>query len=252
MPNPGNPQSLNRYAYVFNNPLRYADPTGYDPLGDEWQGAFRGQHGRDPEWQDRLVRLFSIAFPDEWDWSRFYTSDGSYIDGSLETVLREDVLRDERPVDRYWADVPQALENLAGYYDEGEESLLTRDIGTLFGGLPDRFEASAWSAVSDRDNPTHVWVYVNPEGLPLWLTGDSDKDANIHHWAWGLTMGYEYYGIAGSVINTGREFTQFEGDFRNTWSDIVIGNAGAALGCAIRVLGAFEIKRRFGFYMMQW
>jgi RHS repeat-associated protein len=29
VPNPGNPQTLNRYAYVHNNPLRYVDPTGH-------------------------------------------------------------------------------------------------------------------------------------------------------------------------------------------------------------------------------
>lgn len=28
VPNPANPQSLNRYSYVLNNPLRYTDPTG--------------------------------------------------------------------------------------------------------------------------------------------------------------------------------------------------------------------------------
>ncbi len=28
VPTPGNPQSLNRYAYVDNNPLRYTDPSG--------------------------------------------------------------------------------------------------------------------------------------------------------------------------------------------------------------------------------
>jgi RHS repeat-associated protein len=30
VPDPTNPQSLNRYAYTLNNPLRYRDPTGHD------------------------------------------------------------------------------------------------------------------------------------------------------------------------------------------------------------------------------
>ncbi len=29
VPNPGNPQDLNRYSYVRNSPLRYTDPTGH-------------------------------------------------------------------------------------------------------------------------------------------------------------------------------------------------------------------------------
>ncbi len=29
VPRPGNPQSLNRYSYVDNNPLRYTDPSGH-------------------------------------------------------------------------------------------------------------------------------------------------------------------------------------------------------------------------------
>ncbi|MFH0769583.1 MAG: RHS repeat-associated core domain-containing protein [Chloroflexota bacterium] len=30
VPQSANPQALNRYSYVLNNPLRYTDPTGYD------------------------------------------------------------------------------------------------------------------------------------------------------------------------------------------------------------------------------
>jgi len=29
VPEPGNPQALNRYAYVYNNPLRHTDPSGH-------------------------------------------------------------------------------------------------------------------------------------------------------------------------------------------------------------------------------
>jgi RHS repeat-associated protein len=31
VPGAGNPQALNRYALVFNNPLKYIDPSGHDP-----------------------------------------------------------------------------------------------------------------------------------------------------------------------------------------------------------------------------
>lgn len=30
MPEPRNPQALNRYAYVYNNPARYTDPSGHE------------------------------------------------------------------------------------------------------------------------------------------------------------------------------------------------------------------------------
>jgi len=29
VPQPGNPQALNRYAYVLNNPLKHTDPSGH-------------------------------------------------------------------------------------------------------------------------------------------------------------------------------------------------------------------------------
>ena len=35
VPEPGNPQALNRYAYVYNNPLRHTDPSGHCALLEE-------------------------------------------------------------------------------------------------------------------------------------------------------------------------------------------------------------------------
>ncbi len=118
---------------------------------------------------------------------------------------------------------------MAGWYNAGEETLFTRDIGSLFGGLANRIETpNTWEAISNPTNPIRTWVYVSRTGLPARMMGQSDRDANIHHWAWGLAMGGAY-GPGASMINTGREITQFRGDWANTWSDIEIGNRGAAL-----------------------
>jgi len=58
VPSAGNPQSLNRYAYVLNNPVKYADPTGHwseeeleDKFGTDWRDQYFGKdsvfEGRD-------------------------------------------------------------------------------------------------------------------------------------------------------------------------------------------------------------
>jgi RHS repeat-associated protein len=244
----GNPQSLNRYSYVFNRPLVFIDPSGHDPIDAAWREEFKKAHNdRDPSAEDILIRLFSIAFPDEWDVVDFYDKDNNFIPGSLERKFR-----DSQPADRSWAKVPGALQRLASWYKDGEEAMFTRDVGSLFGGLPNRSEEhDTWKAISDSKNPIRVWVYVSRGGISPAMEGTSDKDANIHHWAWGLTMGAEY-GPGASFINEGREMTQFGGDWTNTWSDVLIGNAGAALGFTFRSLGIHNIAQSWSIAMMTW
>lgn len=40
VPSAGDPQSLNRYSYVLNNPLKYVDPSGHCPFGSNGTGSY--------------------------------------------------------------------------------------------------------------------------------------------------------------------------------------------------------------------
>jgi RHS repeat-associated protein len=56
VPNPANPQDLNRYAYVRNNPLSYVDPSGQAPCGPYCRG----------DWINRDIN-FGMAYCGPWD-----------------------------------------------------------------------------------------------------------------------------------------------------------------------------------------
>jgi RHS repeat-associated protein len=45
VPDPTNPQALNRYTYVLNNPLLYTDPSGHSWLSEAWEDA----------WEDGII-----------------------------------------------------------------------------------------------------------------------------------------------------------------------------------------------------
>jgi len=59
VPEVGNPQALNRYSYVTNNPLRYTDPSGhvFDPYEG---GGFREHEQPAPIWQEAVDEVASL------------------------------------------------------------------------------------------------------------------------------------------------------------------------------------------------
>jgi RHS repeat-associated protein len=63
---PANPQALNRYSYVVNNPLRYTDPTGHDVRMTRDEAAFFSVHILSPlieqlEQQNEQEALATLA-----------------------------------------------------------------------------------------------------------------------------------------------------------------------------------------------
>jgi len=66
VPQPGNPQALNRYAYVLNNPLKYTDPSGrkYDPYGDDFGPDIEWDPKKQTEFDKRVAQEYALAYRD--------------------------------------------------------------------------------------------------------------------------------------------------------------------------------------------
>ena len=68
VPAPANPQSLNRYSYVRNNPLKFVDPTGQTREQEGWDSDWADEfvenhHGRRPRVADWEARQHSLLHP---------------------------------------------------------------------------------------------------------------------------------------------------------------------------------------------
>ncbi|MFN8484317.1 MAG: RHS repeat-associated core domain-containing protein [Anaerolineae bacterium] len=84
---------LNRYAYAYNSPLNYSDPGGHDPLDQAWQSDIQERTGRqEPTAEDILVRLFSLAYSEEWKqtgWDAFYDENNQRLMGLQPQQMRQ-------------------------------------------------------------------------------------------------------------------------------------------------------------------
>ena len=237
-------QPLNRYAYVYNSPIIWVDPSGYDPLDQEWEGAFVTAHGYEPDSLDRQIRLLSIAFPDEWAGGgtgqmgdQFYFQNGQRRSDA--EILQH---FQQAPSGRDWANMPNALTNLSGSYTSSETEMFVRDVGTLFAGLIGRWEeASTWRAINGGVhyviNSAGSFVHLGANGISPDLVGTDVGDSNVHHWAWCFVLGYDRGSLAGQGLNTAREYQQFwsnQSTMADLRADITLGNSGVRIGNALR------------------
>jgi RHS repeat-associated protein len=90
VPEPGNPQALNRFSYAANNPLRYVDPSGYAECGPNDQQCWIN----------------------EWNWkNRWYNAHGYFWGGSHWSVAGDPVFADEGITDEVIAEAGITLQS---------------------------------------------------------------------------------------------------------------------------------------------
>ena len=94
MPAPGNPQALNRYSYVLNNPLRYTDPTGMFSedeimgyLGVSTWDDVLAMFGEDGKLQGRWGWLGVLRSAEVGDWIQVLDGwNGGWFQGSVDDI----------------------------------------------------------------------------------------------------------------------------------------------------------------------
>ena len=117
VPEPGNPQALNRYSYVYNNPLKFVDPSGHSPdwFNEDWREEFIEKHKREPTGLDIAYRYASMdATSRGSDWSV-----GHWV-GALERAGKDIVDSVERALPSVSVDIVE----IGGQDDELNKGLL--------------------------------------------------------------------------------------------------------------------------------
>jgi len=141
-----NSQNYNRYAYVWNNQLKYTDPTGYE-VGDEdfggGIGSSSGEHGYDGG-------AASDNQAEENDNQGGYNSnnDGGYTNSNPVSVFNPPTLAPTVPAPKEYMQTTTVNTSLSDSYFGGRLNDTTGDDvsgGGFWSGVKDFFKTSTWN-----------------------------------------------------------------------------------------------------------
>ncbi|MCP4525479.1 MAG: RHS repeat-associated core domain-containing protein [Aestuariibacter sp.] len=209
VPNLGNPQDLNRYAYVNNNPLRYTDPSGHQ--GKSWEEEFEAEHGRAPNEQDRWDYAFSQQVHDFSGWEATY---------EIRQLFYAVGFTFESSPDRRWT--MDTLDKLYGAVKAMSDAMGGADtfrntVGdTVFKRVGDKYikDGGFVPAAFDRKHTISVYDGITQDSANNWVSsGVADITAGhfvhelAHRWDrkhgwWGLSR--EFQKVTGGTTSWGR------------------------------------------------
>ncbi len=181
VPEPGNPQSLNRYSYVGNQPTVFIDPTGMfslengelqsllgfqdDQMFQDWWNNLEGTSQNlllDAQWGDMISAdinntVYNLIFAQtEPGYGEHMVMDGSYYDSVGKNVIRKN------STIAFW-DVGQSrsVELLVGlrFWE------LAQSSGSGGGLIPLGSDRHAWSASGQGDVGQGEWVWFESAAL---------------------------------------------------------------------------------------
>jgi RHS repeat-associated protein len=217
------PQALNRYSYVFNNPLTMVDPSGHDPLDANWEEQFRRRNnGWSPSDADRQNRLFSLLFPGSgaggaWtdsDWAAFFADRWRYLHG--ERFWRSGDTRGSGTTWTGGADTfASRLTDLSAHYKPGEEDQFMGAIGLLWAEIPytgNRFERLGEMVRRDVSEvfgrgreQNHLVETFNGARFDPSLVEPGVGNDPTHHYVMHLWMGYHFSAFDSTLATVVRD-----------------------------------------------
>jgi RHS repeat-associated protein len=243
IPDPANPQSLNRFAYAMGNPFRYTDPSGHDPLDTEWERAFYREHDGWPDDLDRFYRLYSVAYSGPVSGSRSWTdADWTYLSEHHNEVLHDTSQRSSL------ADFSAAIGRLSGWYNEREEAKFVSGLALLYAGWP--YDPTG-ANILDVSLPTYKPInfcggqsdckmryFPHHEMAGFFFFYHDNGAENTHHWAGHLLFGYHYGRTLNLIVTMPRELLSLAmvrgTDFQH---DVVLGHVAAHQGQMLKKFG---------------
>ena len=125
---PANPQSLNRYSYALNNPLKYSDPTGHWPSWSDI-GSFLGAVA------ETVVSTVASSFMPYIAYTQVYEPICQLVSG-------------QKSIQDFQSTPAQTIENIKNYYDVTNPTGLGHLAGTVAIAAGTAFAGAAGAAGS--------------------------------------------------------------------------------------------------------